>query len=77
MATVYGTGTRAHWGQHSEECYGCKLASLNLSTGGHKTHVKKGDPWNGNPVKERIEELQALGRKVDAMVLKNPNPPKE
>lgn len=66
-----------HYGQHSDNCYGCKLNSLTFDRGRPKTHVKKGDPWEGNPVKERIEELQAAGRRVRAMEIENPNPPKE
>lgn len=69
--------TRTHYGQHSDGCYGCKLSSLTFDRGGPKTHVKNGDPWEGNPVKERIEELQAQGRRVTAMEMINPAAPKE
>lgn len=60
------TIVRSHNGQHSEGCYGCKLASLTFDSGGPKTHERHGDPWEGNPVKERIEELQAAGRRVES-----------
>lgn len=63
---------KSHWGQHSPDCYGCKLQFVTLDTGAPKTHVKKGDPWEGNPVAERIEELRAAGRKVAAFELSNP-----
>jgi hypothetical protein len=56
----------SHYGQHSESCYGCKLASLTFDRGAPKTHQQNGDPWEGNPVKERIEELQAAGRRVES-----------
>lgn len=63
-----------HKGQHGESCYGCKLFSLTFDRGRPKTHASKtGDPWDGNPVKERIEELQAAGRTVSAMELHNPD----
>lgn len=63
---------KSHWGQHSADCYGCKLQSFTTNVGGPKTHVKKGDPWEGNPVAERIEELRAAGRRVAAVELTNP-----
>jgi hypothetical protein len=63
---------RTHFGQHSPDCLGCKLHSLTFNTGAPKTHQKKGDPWEGNPVKERIEELQAQGRRVEAFNITNP-----
>ena len=66
-----------HYGQHSDECFACKLNSLTFDSGRPKTHVKKGDPWKDNPVAERIEELKAQGRKVAAFEMSNPNPPKE
>ena len=66
------TIVRSHYGQHSDDCYGCKLASLTFDPGGPKTHQRNGDPWEGNPVKERIEELQAAGRRVEAFTITNP-----
>ena len=44
------------------ECIICKVRSLSIRTA-HPTHVKKDDPWEGNPVNERIEELQKEGVK--------------
>lgn len=58
-------------------CYRCKLNSLTFDRGRPKTHTKSGDPWEGNPVKERIEELQAQGAKVAAFEMSNPDAPKE
>lgn len=66
------TMVRSHYGQHNDGCYGCHLYGLTFNTGSPKTHQHKGDPWEGNPVKERIEELQAAGRKVAAFELTNP-----
>jgi hypothetical protein len=63
------TIVRSHYGQHSPDCYGCKLHSLTFDRGGPKRHQRKGDPWEGNPVKERIEELHAQGRRVAAYEL--------
>lgn len=59
------------------DCYGCKLRSFQFTRSGHKTHQHKGDPWAGNPVKERIEELQAQGRRVTAVEIVNNNPTQE
>lgn len=56
-------------------CFRCKLNSITFDRGRPKTHVKNGDPWDGNPVKERIEELQAQGAKVAAFELSNPQEP--
>lgn len=55
-----------HYGQHSDDCYGCKLNTLTFDRGRPKTHVKKGDPWRDNPVAERIEELKKTGAKYEA-----------
>lgn len=61
---------RAHWGQHDPDvCFGCKLTTLSFSDGTPKKHQHKGDPWDGNPVQERILELQAEGRRVQTMEL--------
>lgn len=68
------TIVRSHYGQHSDACYGCKLASLTFNAGAPKVHQKKGDPWEGNPVKERIEELQAAGKRVEAFELTRGEP---
>ncbi len=62
-----GMIVRSHYGQHSADCFGCKLASISFNSSAPKTHVRKGDAWEGNPVKERIDELQAEGRRVAAM----------
>lgn len=64
--------TSNHHGQHSAECFGCKLNSLTFDRGRPKTHSRRGDPWDGNPVKERIEELQSQGRKVASTIITNP-----
>ncbi len=75
-AATSGTFVRSHYGQHDpDKCYACKLATLTFNDGTPKTHVHNGDPWDGNPVKERIEELTAAGRKIAAMELHNPNAP--
>lgn len=58
-----------HYGQHSDQCFACKLNSLSFQTGQPPKHQHKGDPWAGNPVKERIEELQTQGKKVAAFEL--------
>lgn len=63
------TFVRSHYGQHNDDCFLCKLQSLTFDRGRPKTHQRKGDPWEGNPVKERIEELQAEGRRVAAFEL--------
>lgn len=63
---------RQHWGQH-ENCYPCKLTSLSLNDGTPKKHMHNGDHWDGDPVKERIEELQREGRRVQALELHNPS----
>ena len=75
---VEAIGSRVeHWGQHGPECFGCKLQTIRF--GRHitsaPTHQRNGDPWAGNPVKERIEELQAQGRKVATAELRNPTIP--
>jgi hypothetical protein len=57
--------------KEAESCYPCKLASLNINSGGHKVHAVNGDPWEGNPVLDRINELQAEGRRVEAMELRS------
>ena len=54
-------------------CFRCKLGTIQFNRPGPKTHQRKGDPWEGNPVKERIEELQAQGRKVAAFEMTNPD----
>lgn len=59
---------KQHWGQH-ENCDPCKWTSLSFGNDQPKTHQHKGDPWDGNPVQERILELQAQGAKVKAMEL--------
>ena len=56
--------------EEEKECYPCHLASLNINPGGHKVHAVNGDPWKNNPVADRIEELQAQGRRVAAMEIK-------
>lgn len=66
-----------HHGQHSDSCYGCKLRSLTYNTGAPKTHARNGDPWEGNPVAERINELRAAGQKVAAFEISNPATPQE
>lgn len=66
-----------HYGQHSDSCYGCKLSSLTFDRGRAKTHSHNGDPWDGNPVAERIQELQAAGQKVSVMEMQNPDSPNE
>jgi hypothetical protein len=73
---VNSSGSRIeHYGQHGPECFGCKLRTIQFGT--HitlpPTHQHKGDPWDGNPVMERIHELQAQGRKVAAMEIANPD----
>jgi hypothetical protein len=61
----------SHHGQHSADCYGCKLNSITFDRGRPKTHVKNGDPWKDNPVVDRINELQAEGRRVAAFEVAN------
>lgn len=60
---------RSHWGQHGGDCYGCKAQSLSYDNGNPKTHQRNGDPWDGSPVAERINELRAEGRRVEAFHL--------
>ena len=68
-----GTFVRSHYGQHDPEvCFACKLTTISFDPGGPKTHQKRGDPWEGNPVKDRIEELRAAGRRVAAVEITNP-----
>jgi hypothetical protein len=68
-----------HWGQHGPDCFACKLRTIQF--GRHitlaPTHQHKGDPWAGNPVLERIHELQAEGRNVSTAELHNPNQPEQ
>lgn len=45
------------------DCIICKARSLSVRHD-HPNHVKKGDPWEGNPVAERIKELQEEGAKL-------------
>jgi hypothetical protein len=61
-----------HFGQHGASCFACKLKSLQFNRPGPKTHIKHGDHWEGNPVMDRIHELQAQGRRVAAMEISNP-----
>ena len=58
---------RSHYGQHGDNCLGCKLPTLSYKTSAPKTHSHNDDPWEGNPVKERIEELAAAGKRYAAM----------
>ncbi len=52
------TIVRFHNGQHGESCYGCKLTTLSLNNGTPKTHnPRRGNRWDTDPVKQRIEEL--------------------
>lgn len=69
------TIVRSHYGQHDDDCFLCKLQSLTFDRGRPKTHQRAGDPWEGNPVKERIEELQAAGRRVAAFELSREGEP--
>lgn len=72
------TGSRIeHYGQHGETCFGCRIKTLNFGTHitSPPTHLHLGDHWNNNPVKDRIEELQATGRKVAAMEIANQTQP--
>lgn len=68
------TGTRVeHYGQHSEECFACKLKSLSFGRveGGNKgpaMHSPNSDKrWESDPVKERIEEIHGIKIDTDQM----------
>lgn len=61
------TISTTHHGQHDESCFLCKARSLSYNNGQPKTHVHRGDPWDGNPVLERIQELQAGDAKEKAL----------
>jgi hypothetical protein len=61
------TIVRAHYGQHGDNCYGCKLKTLSLDTGEPKTHAKGGDPWKDNPVADRIRELSGTEIDTDSL----------
>lgn len=75
------TLVRAHWGQHNPDvCFGCKLQTVQFTDDSPKTHVHRGDPWDGNPVLERIQELQATDAKETALweaKRQHPSGPKE
>jgi hypothetical protein len=59
MSAILGTGFKHH-GQHDPtRCYACKLHSLTFNSGQPKTHVKRGDHWDGNPVVDRIMDFKA------------------
>lgn len=56
-----------HHGQHDAAvCFACKLRSLSFNDGTPKKHQHNGDPWDGNPVVERIAELQAMNAREEA-----------
>lgn len=62
-----------HIGQHGADCFGCKVKTLNLDPGGPKVHMpKSGNPWEGNPVKERIEELTGITFDTDDAARRRP-----
>jgi hypothetical protein len=63
-----------HYGQHDpDKCFACKMKSIQVIRPGPKTHQRNGDPWEGNPVLERINEIQAEGRRVSAFELSSDN----
>lgn len=77
---VHSVGARIeHYGQHGSACFACKLKTIRFGTHitSRPTHIKNGSHWDGNPVKDRIEELQAQGRRVTAMEMNNPATTKE
>jgi len=66
-------GATTHYGQHNpDDCFACKMKTLQFNRPGFKTHQHKGDPWDGNPVKERMEEIRREGKKIAAIELTNP-----
>jgi len=63
-------GATTHYGQHNpDDCFACKMKTLQFNLPGPKTHMKHGDHWEDNPVKERMEELAKEGRKVATLEL--------
>lgn len=56
----------AHYGQHPETCFACKLKSLNF--GAMQPAAMNGkDRWTNDPVKQRIEELQGVTIDTDQL----------
>lgn len=53
-----------HDGTHGDNCFGCKVKTLQFDDGNLKSHVHNGSHWDNNPVVERAMELQAQGLKV-------------
>lgn len=56
----------AHYGQHPETCFACKLKSLNFGAMQPALHNAK-DRWANDPVKNRMEELHGITIDTDAM----------
>ena len=70
MVIMQSNGSRIeHWGQHGDECFGCKLKTVKFGSVGPPTHnPKKGDRWETDPVQQRIMELTEQGRKRATLV---------
>lgn len=72
VATV-ASGTRIeHYGQHPEECFACKLKTLNWgrvegAARGPATQPNSDKRWENDPVKERIEELHGITIDTDQL----------